>query len=199
MDLIEKPTQKKTVCEGHWLTCANQVLVSSGVHPYVFADGTRTLLSQGRGKLRNVIIVGPANCGKTFLLRPLEIVFKTFSNPANDKYAWVGADIAEVIFLNDFRWSSDLIKWNEFLLLIEGHTVHVPAPKTHYVSDICIDKHTPVFGTSKDVIEFIVRRNTADEIEKDMMVIRWNVFNQLLVTSKKMCHPAVNALQHLFS
>ena len=133
MDLIEKAYQKNDcVCQGQWLTCANQVLVSNGVHPYVFADRVRTLLSKGRGKLRNVIIVGPANCGKTFLLRPLGIIFKTFSNPANDKYGWVGADKAEVIFLNDFRWSSELIKWNEFLLLLEGHTVHLPAPKNRF-------------------------------------------------------------------
>ena len=91
------------VCEGKWLTSANQVLVSNGVHPYVFADRVRTLLSKGRGKIRNVIIVSLANCGKTFLLHPLEIIFKTFSNPANAKYGWVGADKPEVIFLNDFR------------------------------------------------------------------------------------------------
>ena len=157
MNLIEKAYQKDDcVCEGQWLTCANQVPVSNGVHLYVFANRVHTLLSKGRGKPRIIIILGPANCGKTFLLRPLEIIFKTFSNPANDKYGWVGADKAEVIFLNDFRWSSELIKWNEFLLLLEGHTVHLPAPKNHFASDICIDKDTPVFATSKDVIKFII-------------------------------------------
>ena len=69
----------------------------------MFPDRIRTLLSKGRGKVRTVIIIGPANCGKTFLLRPLEIIFKTFSNPGNDKYGWVGANKAEVVFLNDFR------------------------------------------------------------------------------------------------
>ena len=96
------------------MTCANQVLVSNGVHPYVFVDRFRTLLSKGRGKLRNVIIVDPTNFVKTFLLRPLETIFKTLSNPANDKCGWVGGDKAEMMFLNIFRWSSELIKWNEF-------------------------------------------------------------------------------------
>ena len=134
MDLIEKAYQKDDcVCQGQWLTCANQVLVSNDVHPYVFADRVRTLLSKGRGKRRNVIIVGPANCGKTFLLRPLEIIFKTFSNPANDKYGWVGADKAEVIFLNDFRWSRNGMSfccyWKDTLptfqlqkITLQGHT-----------------------------------------------------------------------------
>ena len=84
MDLIEKAYQKDDcVCEG---LCVKQVLVSNGVDPYVFADRICTLFSKERGKLRNVIIVGSANCGKTFLLRPLEIIFKIFSNCANDKY-----------------------------------------------------------------------------------------------------------------
>ena len=95
MDLTEKAYQKNDcICEGQWLTCANQVLASNDVHPYVFADRVRTLLSKGRGKLLNVIIVCPANCGKTILLPPFEIIFKTFSNPANGKHEWVGADKA---------------------------------------------------------------------------------------------------------
>ena len=168
--------------------------MSKSVHPYLFADRVRTVLSKGRGELRNVI-VGPANCSKTSLLRPLEVIFKTFSNPANDKYGWVGADKAEVIFLNDFRWSSELIKWNEFLLLLEGHTVHLPAPKNRFASDILIGKDTPVFATSKDVIKFIGKCNTKNEI-KNIMAVRWHVFifTQLLVTSKKMYHLVVNAL-----
>ena len=84
-------------------------MVSNGFHPYVFGDRVHTPLRKGRDKLRNVIIVSPGNCGKTFLLRPLEIIFKIFLNPAINKYRWVGADKAEVIFLNDFDWSSELI------------------------------------------------------------------------------------------
>ena len=91
-----------------------------------------------------------------FLLRPLEIIFKTSSNPANGKYEWVGANKAEVMFLHDFHWISELLEWNEFLVLLKGHTVHLPAPKSHFASDICIDKDTPFFATSKDVIKFII-------------------------------------------
>ena len=129
MDLIEKACEKDDcVCESQCLACANQVLVSNGVHLFVFTDRVRTLLSKGRAKL--------PNCGKTFLLDPIEIIFKTFSSPANDKYGWVGANKAEVVFLNDFRSSSELIKWNEFSLILEGHTVRFPAPKNHFASDI---------------------------------------------------------------
>ena len=82
-----------------------------------------------------------------------------------------------MIFLNDFRWSSGLIKWNEFFLLLEGHTVHLPAPKNHFASDICIDKDTSVFATSKNIIKFVGKYNTTGEIDNDMMAVRWQVFN----------------------
>ena len=35
----------------------------------------------------------------------------------------VGADSAEVIVLQDFRWSREMIPWSDLLLLLEGETV----------------------------------------------------------------------------
>ena len=115
--------------------------------------------SSVEGENIETIIIGLANCGKTFLLRPLEDIFQTFSNPANDKYGWVGTEKAEVILLNDFRWASDLIKWNDFLLLLEGHKVHLPDPKYHFSSDLSIEKDTPIFATSKEAIKYIGKYN----------------------------------------
>lgn len=48
----------------------------------------RDLLVKARGKFLNI---GPAGCGKTFLWRSLDKVFKDFSH-------WVGVDKAECIF-----------------------------------------------------------------------------------------------------
>ena len=165
IDLIEKAYQKDDcLCEGQWLACANQVLGSNGFHPKLFVVRVRTFLSKWRGKVRNVIIAVPAKCGKTLLLRPLEVIFKTFSDPANEKCGWVGADKVEVIFLNGFHWGSELIKWNEFFLLLEGHNVYLPPRKNYFASDISIDKDALVFAASKDVIKFIGKYNTTDEI-----------------------------------
>ena len=61
------------------------------------------LLAHGRGKFRNIMIVGQANYNKTFLLISLEFIFRTFTNPANDRYVCVGTDKAEVMVLQDFR------------------------------------------------------------------------------------------------
>ena len=76
------------------------------MEPIVFAVAMREL-NKGRDKFRNILIVGQANFGKTFLLSPLKKIFNTFSNPVHDKYAWLEVEKAEIssTFLHDFRWS----------------------------------------------------------------------------------------------
>ena len=51
-----------------------------------------------RGKSRNLILNGPVNRAKNFLLKPLKSTFcdSIFENPVNDKYAWIGADKANI-------------------------------------------------------------------------------------------------------
>ena len=131
MEIIREILQKEFVeeCSGNWYHYALEVLQRNNIEWVAFAPAMRELLSKGRGKFRNILIVGPANCGKTFLLLPLQKIFITFSNPTNDKYAWLGTEKAEIIFLNDFRWSQEMIAWKELLILLEDQTVHLPSPK----------------------------------------------------------------------
>lgn len=154
---------------------AESVLANNGVTCRSFASAVKDLLDKGRGKYRNIMITGPANCGKTFLLNPLNEVYRTFTNPATTSFAWVGAEIAEVIFLNDFRWSPQVLPWHNMLLLLEGQTVHLPAPKSHFAKDIIFDNDTPIFCTGKQEI-ILVKGGNIDERESEMMRVRWHVF-----------------------
>ena len=104
----------------------------------VFAAALRDLLTKGRGKGRNIIIYSPANSGNTFILNPFTAIFDAFTNACSSKYAFVGAERTEVIFINDFRWFSDIISWQEFLNLLKGENVNLAAPKFHIAEDIYI-------------------------------------------------------------
>ena len=119
-------------CNGQWLQCANQILRWNDVSRGTFSQAVKDLLEKGRGKFRNILIKGPANTGKTFVLNPLNVVYRSFSNPATYTFAWVGAEKAEVIFLNDFRWNPQIIQWHDLLLMLEGQPVHLPAPKSYF-------------------------------------------------------------------
>ena len=166
-------------CNGSWLQCTLEVVTLNGIQPATFAGYIPELLVKGRGKFRNIMIYGPSNCAKTSMLRPLKSIFqdRLFDNPANDKYAWVGADEAEVILLQDFRFSKEAIAWNDLLLLLEGETVKPPAPKNHFLKDVIINTDVPVFATTKAPIVYRGPCNMEDEQETELMTSRWRKSN----------------------
>ena len=157
------------------LTAANEVLDNQGIIPSVFCNAIYTALSKGRGKFRNIYLYGTANSGKTFMLSPLKIIYNTFCNPATGSFAWVGAEQAEVILLNDFRWHPTIIAWADLLQALEGDTIHLPAPKNFCLRDIELTRDTPFFATSDAPIVFI-RAGAIDQTNTNMMDIRWSFF-----------------------
>ena len=113
------------------------VLQFSNINAIDFANHLYDSLDKGRGKFRNIILVGESNCAKTFMFKPTAKIFgdSLFENPAHDKYCWVGADSANVILLQDFRYSREIIfSWSDFLILLK--LVKLPAPKNHHATDV---------------------------------------------------------------
>ncbi len=100
---------------------------------------------------------------------------KSFKNPSNDKFGWVGADKAAILILQDFRWSRDCIAWKDLLLLLERETVKLPAPKNFYAEDIVIEGNVAIFATSKEEISYRSPYNATDAEEDAMMRVRWKV------------------------
>ena len=168
MDRIKLAAAEPCVagCNGQWHRCATKVLRKNAIHPVVFASALHKLLLEGRGKYRNILITGPANCAKTFILSPVSKVFKdTLISPSLTKYAWIGADETEIIFLNDYRYNPEQISWDDLLRLLEGATVHLSAPMNHYAKDICVESDVPILETS---IEPIRRKGMNNEGELTM-------------------------------
>ena len=160
-------------CNGQWLVMATETLANNNIPLRRFCAAITDALENGRGKDRNVLLVGGGNSGKTFLLKPLRKIYTAFSNPATGSFAWLGVENAEVIFLNDFRWERTIISWKDFLLLLEGDELHFPAPKTTYAHDILFNKDTPIFATADQCFE----KGPTFAIENYMMTLRWNIFN----------------------
>ena len=94
-----------------WYTCSPNILQKylTFVIFYIYPDAIRDTLIHGYSKFRNIRITGLANCGKNFMLKPLETIYNEFNNEGNEKYAWVVEEHAELIILQDFRWSIELI------------------------------------------------------------------------------------------
>ena len=62
-------------CNGEWLDVAEDTLARNNLSGGSFQSAVRELLEKGRGKYRNILIFGSANCGKTFLLNPLNVIY----------------------------------------------------------------------------------------------------------------------------
>ena len=101
-------------------------------------------------------------------------ICNAFSNQANDNYAWVGADNAEVIILQNFRWGSELICWKDLLLPLEGEPVKLPSPKNQFATDVSIKTDMQMTDITK--IECVGKHNMGDNWEKKMIDVQWKVF-----------------------
>ena len=177
-------------CEGRWFTCAIEILDQNRISNAAYAKSMRLLFEKGRGKRRNIMLIGPKDSGKTFLMDPVRKIFKTFLNPADDKYTWQDAEDCEVMFFNDFRWSKSMIRWNDLLVLLEGHPVRFPVPKNQRAKDILFTRDVPIFATSRSHVTFGKGRSYNDDVEGDdndegddvvskenaMMKVRWVVY-----------------------
>ena len=148
-----------------WLQCSKKVLLLNGIDTFQFATSIKDLLIHTRGKSRNLIITGPTNCTEAFMLGPLKLICSEsiFENPANGKYAWIGSEKSKVVLLNYFRWFKNLIPWHNMLLLLEGETVNLPAPKDSYSEDIVISTNVAIFAINASETEMMAARWTSYE------------------------------------
>ena len=164
-------------CGGKWYAQAEETLKLNQVCVEEFCAAVKNLLENGRGKGRNIMLVGPSNCGKTFMLKPLAKIFQCFQSPTTGTFNWVGAEKAECVFLNDFRWSEKVIPWSDLLNLCEGEKVQIPVPKTHFTENVVWTADTPVFATSKSrIIKLEDHGRSIDEVDTKMMDNRWTTF-----------------------
>ena len=189
VDLVDLFNEKKDaicVCNGEWAMCAQEILENNNIIMKDFAAALHRCLSKGRAKHNNIMLVGPASCGKTFLLNPLlSLVPNVFENPASSTFGWLGAEKANLLLLNDFRWKprsqGGYIDWQELLNLLEGMKVTLPAPMNTQSKHVEITKVIPIVATSIADVHYWVRdvnevQTERHQTETDMMNERWNVF-----------------------
>ena len=180
MDRLQN-VQEQGTCANEdciWLQCAFEVMQMICIDHPVCGEAVMNMVSRGRGKFRNLMLIRCSNTAKTFLLKPLTVIYKDniFQNPSYEKFSWDGIDKAQVVLLQDFRYAKELIPWGNFLLLLEGEEANLPVPRNIDAHDIKISAHNdlPFFATGRSKIEFS-RFSPSYEEETEMMDSRWNI------------------------
>ena len=145
------------VCDGSWLPAALEVLSLNNISREYFSQRVLKALRNGRGKGNNMMICGPSNAAKSFLLMPLDLIYKVFFQPSGGSYNWMHAPDAEVIFLNDICYEEngdkEVLPWRQFLNLLEGCTVNVARACNLHNGDFAwSDASAPVFLTAETPI-----------------------------------------------
>ena len=123
-----------------WYFSALQSLQQNDISVEEFTSAVKELLHKGLGKSQNIFIIEPANCGKTFFLKLISLVYSSFVNPATSTFAWVAAGQAQFPGM--------------MLLLPEGQPVDLPAPKNYYAQDILLTSDRPIFATSSSELVY---------------------------------------------
>ena len=144
-------------CQGDWVRAALDILEKNCIELPDWQLDIKNCLQYGRKKDNNVFIIGSKDMGKTFMLQPLTEIYDTMCNPARGSFNLVGANSREVLFFNDFRYQPNgegdrKIPWEDFLNLLDGNKIKIPAPKTFFAEDVDWVEKQPIFATGPERI-----------------------------------------------
>ena len=139
------------VCDNHGrcYSLCKHLLDMNGLNGQ-FQSQVLATMRTGRAKMRNVCLVGDANCGKSFLFNGLDEIFSVYDRPDGGTHQLENLLDAEVVFLNDFEYDSgakDWMPWSYFKNFLEGRPVTVARPKTRGGNER-FTADTPIFMTA---------------------------------------------------
>ena len=161
MGLLKEAAEGQCTCSesGLWKRLAHETLVRNSIDG-AFQKCVAEALAHGRAKKRNVFLLGPTNAGKSFLIKPLTLLYRTYSIPDTGSYQLETLMDKEVIYLNDFTWDDRWLKWALFKNLLEGDAIQVGLPKNRG-GNAMFSKDSPVIGSCPAPVQLFSRVGNA--------------------------------------
>ncbi len=141
------------VCGGRYEGAADEVLALQGITPQSYCSAVVAALERGRRKETNIYVWGGLpNCGKTFLVQPLALIFKEtcFENPEAGAFPFTDLPGSDIVIWQDWRYTPGILKWERMLQWWEGKiAIRLAMPKNKNAHDFRYTEDAPVFMTSK--------------------------------------------------
>jgi hypothetical protein len=157
--LLEEFVAKNTCCcpsAGHCFDLMKEILVNNGLDGH-FQKEVMGALRAGRAKKRNVCLIGPPDCGKSFLLKGMLQLFHTYTRPEGGSYQLENLLGKELVFLNDFEYDAsakEWMPWQYFKKILEGEHVQVGCPKNRGGNQLFTGS-APVFLTAPQEVTLV--------------------------------------------
>ena len=169
-------------CDGKWIPAAEQVLQHQHLSSKDFRQAVLAALRLGRRKGINVLIIGKPDAGKSFALKPLGLIFKTFdASGQKETYSLQGLPGSEIALLQDVRYESFGLPWDDWLRWGEGERVKIRLPRNHFLESFVYKGTAPLFATMATPFHYPLdeaRRTCRDiEYENQQFRSRWNTIN----------------------
>ena len=167
-------------CGGRWIPAADELLQHQGIDKRSFCMAVLRALRLGRHKETNVLIVGEPDAGKSFIFKPLGKIFKTFIRRGqNDTFSLQGIHGNDICLLQDVRYETFGLPWDDWLAWAEGEDITVRLPRNHFSESKQYSGTAPLFATMCDIFSYPAceARRTGRSIEKENRQFRsrWQV------------------------
>jgi len=161
VQLLEEHVAQKTcgcASPGKCYDLQKQVLQANGLDG-TFQEAVFGTLVAGRAKKRNVCLVGPTDCAKSFLFKGLRELYHVYERPDGGNYQLEDLLGQEVVFLNDFEFDAgakEWMCWSYFKNFLEGGRCKVARPKNRGGNTYFTDS-APVFMTAPAEVKLLQR------------------------------------------
>ena len=157
-------------CGGRWTPAAERLLQLQGISSEKFRSVIVRALRWGRCKWVNPLIVGEPDSGKSFLIRPIAKIFKAFIRRGQkETFPLQGLHGSEVCVLQDIRYESFGLPWDDWLTWGEGEDIMVRLPRCTFAEGKMYKGRAPLLSTMADLFTYPIpeARQTGRSIERE--------------------------------
>ena len=165
-------------CNGRWLPAAEEVMKIQHLNSIEFRRAVLKALACGRRKGVNILVLGAPDAGKSFCFKPLGKIFKTFvASGQTENYPLQGLPGSELALLQDIRYESFGLPWDDLLRWGEGDAVKINLPRNNFLESVVYNGIAPLIATMASPFSFPLdeakRTGRGIEMENVQFKSRW--------------------------
>jgi hypothetical protein len=179
--LREVADSGECVCGGRWTPAAEYLLDLQKVDSRSFRALVTRALQLGRRKDVNVLVTGVPDAGKTFVFKPLAKIYRAFQTRGQrERFPLQGLPGCDVAVLQDVRYESFGLCWDDWLRWGDGETLMINVPRNVAgAASLEYEGTAPLFATMADIFHFPLgeARHTGRDVERENTQFRsrWRI------------------------